>query len=123
MAYGASAYARTAQSTMTHREAKAALLAKAANGLAAASATLAAGGPADMDALRFNQRAWVALAEPATRADGPLPSETKANVAALAAFVLRRTMEAMIEPSQAAFDALAEINRNLAAGLMGPGRA
>ena len=74
--------------------------------------------PALLDeALRNNQKLWTlfqdALADPAN----PLPAELKVNLLRLSAFIDRRTLELLAEPSPEKLQALIDIDRNVASGL------
>lgn len=68
--------------------------------------------------LEYNQKLWQLFVEDARNEDHPLPQEIKNNIASLALFIFKRTMEALIEPKAEKLQAMIEINRNIAAGLM-----
>ena len=81
MSFAANAYARTARSALSPREAEAAVLIKAARQLEMVrddwtneSANLG-------KALTFNQKVWTLLATDATESTSPLPGEVKQGVA------------------------------------------
>ncbi|GJE59952.1 flagellar biosynthesis regulator FlaF [Methylobacterium trifolii] len=123
MSYAANAYARTSRSALSPREAEAAVLIKAANGLR----TIRTGWPEQAaalnEALSFNQRVWTLISSEATAAENPLPEAIKQNVGRLGVFVLRCCIDTMIAPTPEKLDALISINHNLAAGLQGdPGQ-
>lgn len=117
MSYGASAYARVAQTALSPREAEAAVLIKAAGRLQAIQADWANQAPALNEALNFNQKVWVILSGAATAPESPLPVEIKTSIAELAAFVFKRMIDTLVEPSAEKLTALININQNLAAGL------
>ncbi len=119
MSYAANAYARASQSVMTPREAESAVLTKAAQRLQMVRDNWVSHAGDLVPALNFNQKVWTILATSATDPSNPLPQETKQSVANLAAFVFRRMIEAMAEPSAEKLNALISINTNLAAGLAG----
>ena len=71
------------------------------------------------EALTFNQRVWTVIAGAATEAESPLSPSLKQNVASLAVFVFKRTVDTMVQPQLEKLSALIQINRELAAGLRG----
>jgi len=70
------------------------------------------------EALFYNKKLWTVFA--AEVADGAerLPNDVRNNIGSLAVFVFKRTFELMATPEPAKIDALIEINRTIAAGLM-----
>ena len=117
MSYGASAYARVAQTALSPREAEAAVLIKAATRLQAIQTDWTNQSPALNDALNFNQKVWTIIAGAATAPESPLPVEIKNNIAELSTFVFKRMIDTLIEPSAEKLSALISINQNIAAGL------
>ncbi|MCJ2046530.1 flagellar biosynthesis regulator FlaF [Methylobacterium sp. J-078] len=117
MSYGASAYARVAQTALSPREAEAAVLIKAAGRLQAIQSDWANQAPALNEALNFNQKVWTIIAGGATAPDSPLPVEIKTSIAELSTFVFKRMIDTLIEPSAEKLTALISINQNIAAGL------
>lgn len=123
----AAAYARTARTIASPREAESALLLHTALRLelAAARAETSPGREADeaLDAaLTHIRKVWTVLATAATEAASPLPAELKSAVASLSVFVLRRSFAVASAPSpSAAASAVVEISRQIAAGLRGTG--
>jgi flagellar protein FlaF len=114
------AYARTAHSALTPREAESALLLKAAQRLIGASQGLAAGETRPLnEALSYNQRVWTLLSAEATADQNPLPAEVKQGVGRLGVFVLRTCVDAMIAPTPEKIATLVSINNHIAAGLQG----
>ncbi|NRG18003.1 flagellar biosynthesis regulator FlaF [Rhizobiales bacterium] len=118
----ASAYQKTSQSTVNPRELEAQLLMKAA---AMIQKTLDSWDQENpdagslRDALTYNRRLWTILSTSVTSEDNPLPKDVKENVGALGAFILRLTVELMIEPKPERARTLVSINRNIAQGLRG----
>ncbi|GJD78620.1 MULTISPECIES: flagellar biosynthesis regulator FlaF [Methylobacterium] len=119
MSYAANAYARTAQVALSPREAEAAVLMKAARQLQAARDDWDNHAAGLNAVLTFNQKVWTILATAATDPASPLPPDLQQDVANLAAFVFRRILDTMVDPSREKLDALITINQNLAAGLQG----
>ncbi|MEH3147212.1 MAG: flagellar biosynthesis regulator FlaF [Methylobacterium frigidaeris] len=119
MSYAASAYARVSQTVLTPREAEAAVLIKAAARLQAIQDNWPQPLPTVNEALGFNQKVWTILATAATEPDAPLPGNLKNSMAHLGAFVLTRTLDAMVAPDRDKLTALISINRELATGLRG----
>lgn len=69
-------------------------------------------------ALLHNRRLWtIFAAEMADDAAG-LPLELRNNVASLAVFVFKRSLELLVNPAAEPIGALVEINRSIAAGLL-----
>jgi flagellar protein FlaF len=75
------------------------------------------------DALRLNLRVWTIIqAEQTTQeADGGTPEsqEIRRNILTLCKFIDQHSLDAMIEPTPERLAVLININRNIAAGLMG----
>jgi len=119
MSYGASAYARVAQTALSPREAEAAVLIKAATRLQAIQTDWTNQAPALNEALNFNQKVWTILATSATDPANQLPEDVKQGVANLAVFVFRQMIETMADPAPEKLTPIITINLNLAAGLAG----
>ncbi|WP_342107133.1 flagellar biosynthesis regulator FlaF [Methylobacterium sp. SI9] len=116
----ANAYARTAHSALTPREAESQLLLKAAQRLIGASQALAAGEIGRLnEALSYNQRVWTLLSSEATADQNPLPVDVKQGVGRLGAFVLTSCLDTMIAPTAEKIATLVSINNHVAAGLQG----
>ena len=116
----ANAYAKTAHSALTPREAESALLLKAAQRMHGASQGLASGQVGTLnEALSYNQRVWTLLSSEATADENPLPPEVKQGVGRLGVFVLRSCVDAMIAPTPEKIATLVSINNHIAAGLQG----
>jgi flagellar biosynthesis activator protein FlaF len=118
MAKPADSYSNTAQKTGDPRELEAQLLMRAAAKLQ----TIKNGTATDLidrlNALRYNRRLWLVFADAVTKPENPLPREIKQNVANLAIFVAKHTLniETAREPDESV-GVLININRAIAAGL------
>jgi flagellar biosynthesis activator protein FlaF len=114
----ADSYSNTAQKTGDPRELEAQLLMRAAAKLQ----TIKNGTATDLidrlNALRYNRRLWLVFADAVTKPENPLPREIKQNVANLAIFVAKHTLniETAREPDESV-GVLININRAIAAGL------
>lgn len=67
--------------------------------------------------LEFNQKLWQFFYDAMKNEEHPLPRDIKNNIASLALFMFKRTMEVMIDLKPEKLQAMIEINRNIAAGL------
>lgn len=119
MQYAAQAYGKVAKQTSSPREMEASLLLKAAARLQAVNDSW--GDDRDLidDALLYNRKLWSIFLTSVTRADNPLPDLVRQNVANLGVFVMNQTISLMTEPRREKLAPLININRELAAGLMG----
>ena len=117
MLQAASVYAKNAQVSQSPRELEANLLMKAASRLQSIKDDWAIREPELDDALTYNRRLWTILASSATEAENPLPREIKQNIANLAVFIFKRTVDVMIDKKPEQLSALININRQIAAGL------
>ena len=117
MSFAANAYARTAQSVLSPREAEAAVLIKAARQLEAVRDNWNEAGGTLNKALNFNQKVWTILATGATAPENPLPASVKDDIARLSMFVFRRIVDTLVEPKAENLTALININQQVAAGL------
>lgn len=68
--------------------------------------------------LEYNQKLWQFFVNAMKNEEHPLPLEIKNNIATLGLFVFKRTLEIMIDTKPEKIQALVEINRNIASGLM-----
>ena len=75
------------------------------------------------DALLYNRKLWTVFAAEVTDDANPLPLSIRNNIANIAIFVFKRTLELQAAPAPEKIDPLIEINRNLAAGLLASTRA
>lgn len=121
MQHAAQAYKKVANEISTTRELEANLLLKSA----ARIQTIRDGWDdrkADLNAaLLFNRKLWTIFLDAITREDNPLPSNVSQNVVSLGAFVLNRTIKLTGDPRPEGLNTLININRELAAGLLGRG--
>jgi flagellar protein FlaF len=121
MSTGAKAYYNVATKTMSARELEASLLLKAAGKFQSVKDDWD-NRKAELDeALNYNRRLWTILLSSVTDPASPLPQDIRDNVANIGVFILKRTLDVMIEPSPEKLNALISLNRNLAAGLHGNG--
>lgn len=71
------------------------------------------------EALRYNRELWAIFLSSATDKDNPLPADIRQNVANLGLFVMNHTLATISDPRPEQLTSLININRELAAGLMG----
>ncbi len=71
------------------------------------------------DALLFNRKLWTIFLDSILRDDNPLPIEIRQNVYSLSMFVINRTIKLSGDPEPEGLGSLININRELAAGLLG----
>ncbi len=119
MQHAAQAYKNVANETASVRELEANLLLKSAariqsihDGWEGRKAELA-------DALLFNRKLWTIFLDSILRDDNPLPIEVRQNVCSLSMFVINRTIKLTGDPKPEGLGSLININRELAAGLLG----
>ena len=70
-------------------------------------------------ALVYNRKLWAIFLTSVTSSEHPLPVDIRQNVANLGLFVMNQTTSMLQEPKRAQVAALININRELAAGLLG----
>jgi flagellar protein FlaF len=70
-------------------------------------------------ALLNNRKLWSVLMASVTRPENPLPAQLRQNVANIGIFVMKQTVEMMDDPKPEKLGSLININRELAAGLLG----
>lgn len=70
-------------------------------------------------ALVYNRKLWSIFVTSATSPDNPLPAGVRQNVANLGLFVLNQTVAILANPRPDPLGSLININRELAAGLLG----
>ncbi|MDI1229327.1 MAG: flagellar biosynthesis regulator FlaF [bacterium] len=68
--------------------------------------------------LEYNQKLWQVFVSDTMNPDHPLPQEIKNNIATLALFIFKRTLELLADTNPDKIQALIEINRNIAAGVL-----
>lgn len=115
----AQAYARVSTTTAAPREIEAQALLKAANQLQDAVASADPLSDRTQAALLFNRKLWSIFMSDALRDENPQPIAIRQNIANIGIFVLTQTAALQLEPQLDQFKSLIEINRNLAAGLIG----
>lgn len=71
------------------------------------------------EALRLNLRIWTIIQAEQAVGDNPLPTGMRQNILTLCKFIDQRTADVMTEPTPEKVVALIDINRNIAAGLLG----
>lgn len=119
MQNAAQAYGMVAKQTASPRELEADLLLKAASRLQAIRDSWETGKLELDDALLFNRKLWSVFLTSVTSEDHPLPMTVRQNVANLGVFVMSQTVSLMADPKPNQLVPLININRELAAGLLG----
>lgn len=69
-------------------------------------------------ALLYNRKLWTIFATEMANDASELPLELRNNIASLAVFVFKRSLQLLAEPAAEPIAALVDINRNIAAGLL-----
>jgi flagellar biosynthesis activator protein FlaF len=115
------AYETVNKSTMSGREAEAAVLTKAARKLRECQKNWddANHGEKLQEALKFNQRIWSIFQGELLREGHPLPRKLRLDILRLGAFIDRRILEILAYPTPEKLTIVIDINNNLAAGLRG----
>jgi flagellar protein FlaF len=116
MKTAAQAYGNVANQTSNPRELEASLLLDAASRLQAAKEE---NGPGLLNALNHNRKLWTLLLSAVTSEENPLDAAIRQNLANLGLFVCKQSLNAQIDPNPAKLAPLININRQLAAGLLG----
>ena len=120
MQKGAQAYGKVARQTSNPRELEADLLLFAASQLQAIHDKWDGKKRDDFDnALIYNRKLWTMFFAAVTAEDSPLPKEIRQNVANLGLFVMAETIELTGAPERGRLGILIDINRQVAAGLLG----
>jgi flagellar protein FlaF len=115
----AQAYGQVAKQIASPRKLEANLLLQAASRLQAVR-DAAAADKADFDgALLFNRKLWSVFLTTVTDPENPLPHAIRQNVANLGLFVMNQTINLTADPKPEQLGLLIDINREVAAGLMG----
>ncbi|MFN7114301.1 MAG: flagellar biosynthesis regulator FlaF [Alphaproteobacteria bacterium] len=70
------------------------------------------------DTIEYNRKLWMVFVNDTMNDEHPLPQEIKNNIASLGIFVFKRSNEVLIDTTPEKIQALIDINRNIAAGLM-----
>lgn len=119
MTQAAQAYGRTASKISSPRDLEASLLLQAAAQLQRILDDWAAKRTELNAALTNNRKLWSLLMATVTRPENPLPANIRQNVANIGIFVMKQTMDLMNDPKPEKLGSLININRELAAGLLG----
>ncbi len=119
MQHVAQAYRAVAKKTANPRELEADLLLTAAARLQAICDGWDSKRPELEAALLYNRKLWSIFVTSATSADNSLPAGLRQNVANIGLFVFKQTLATMINPKPENLGSLININRELAAGLLG----
>jgi len=119
MQNAAQAYGSVARKVASPRELEADLLLKAAARLQSVQDDWEKAKPQLTDALLYNRKLWSIFLTSMTEPDCPLPVEIRQNIANLGVFIVNHTFEVMNEPRAESLRVLININREIAAGLLG----
>jgi flagellar biosynthesis activator protein FlaF len=114
--YGA--YAAAQNSALPPRHVEAAALTRAANMLEEAIADFDDRDRWE-DAIKRNQKLWTVIQFEVARPDHPMPAETLKNLYELSMFVDRQSVKAMVSRDPEDLRPMINVNREIAAGLMG----
>ena len=71
------------------------------------------------DALLYNRKLWSVFLADMTDANNPMPRDLRQNVANIGIFVMSHTVSVMQDPRPEQLGSLININREIAAGLLG----
>ncbi|MBK8208999.1 MAG: flagellar protein FlaF [Rhodospirillales bacterium] len=69
-------------------------------------------------ALLYNRKLWTIFAAEMGNDASELPLQLRNNIASIAVFVFKRSLELLAKPAAEPIAALVDINRNIAAGLL-----
>ena len=119
MQHAANTYGTIAKQTGNPRELEADLLLNAAARLQAIRDGWEGRRPELDAALIFNRKLWSIFVTSATSPENPLPAGVRQNVANLGIFVFKQTLAILADPKPETLGSLININRELAAGLLG----
>ena len=119
----ADAYGNTAKATTVNQRAlEGQILLKAAQKLETLQKRLASGEVIPVmdveDVLSYNRKLWTIFSSEAVNDENELPQDIKNNIASLSVFIFKRTVDLQADPTPDKLDALIDINRNIASGLM-----
>ncbi len=117
--YSSGTYTSTEKTNLTHRQLEANALIKTASELNRVRQNWDEKKGDLNGALELNRRLWTVLVGNVNDEDHPLPVELKQNIANLAYFIFKRTIDVMANPKPESLDVLININMNLAKGLNG----
>ena len=119
MRHASTAYGKIAKQTASPRELEADLLLSAAARLQAIRDGWDDKRPELDSALLYNRKLWSVFVTSVMSPENPLPAAIRQNVANLGLFVFNQTLTIMTNPKPERLGSLININRELAAGLMG----
>ena len=119
MRSAAQAYQSVAKQTANPRDLEADLLLKAASRLQSIQDRWDSDQNLLNEALLYNRKLWSIFVTSATSPDNPLPAAIRQNVANLGLFVFNHTLAIQADPKPESLGSLININRELAAGLLG----
>ena len=119
MQNAAQVYGAIAKQVVNPRELEADLLLMAASRLQAVLDGWERKKPELDDALLYNRKLWSIFLTSVTSDEHPLPAAIRQNVANLGLFVMNQTVSMMGNPRREPLGSLININRELAAGLLG----
>jgi len=115
----AQTYGNVAKQISSPRKLEADLLLEAASRLQAVQADRGDKNIKLDHALRYNRKLWTIFVTSVTSKESELSTEIRQNVANLGMFVIKQSMELLGNPRQESIGALININRQVAAGLLG----
>src|SRR5260370_35183051 len=102
----AQAYARTSQTTASPREIEAQALLKAARQLQEVQSNWSGPDTNMHNALMFNRRLWTIFMSAVETNDNPQPMEVRQNIANIAVFGMKQTIDIQLDPNPAKFKSL-----------------
>jgi flagellar biosynthesis activator protein FlaF len=119
MKQAAKIYGKVANKISSPRELEADLLLDAARRLQSVHESW--NGPSENldSALHFNRKLWTFFMSAVTNKENPLPADVRQNVANLGLFVCKQTIAILADPKPQNLVSLININREVAAGLLG----
>jgi flagellar protein FlaF len=119
MPSAAQTYKNVARQTSNPRELEASLLLQAAARLQSVHDAWDHNRSQLDDALRYNRKLWSVFLSEMTDAAHPMPKVLRENVANIGLFVMNHTVKVMSDPHPQLLGSLININREIAAGLLG----
>jgi len=119
MQHAAQAYKNAAKHTSNPRELEATLLLQAAARLQSVHDAWDANKSKLDDALLYNRKLWSVFLSEMTDVKNPMPKNVRQNVANIGLFVMNHTVTVMNDPRPQHLGSLININREIAAGLLG----
>lgn len=119
MQHATQTYGKVAKKTANPRDLEADLLLNAAARLQAIRDGWESKQVELNSALLYNRKLWSIFVTSATSEDNPLPVAIRQNVANIGLFVFKQTLAVMANPKPENLGTLININREIAAGLLG----